>query len=168
MWQIFRFFSTVLTPRSTFLLFNTCLSLPRPMQPWSQEVLHNDMQDLVKVFVCVFTNNRAAAFKLSRLMPFPLLLPQLSILQEQPRKDAGDAALSSSPSSSSTSSMLTPTSAGHHDPSLSCPSTPSTQHGKLAAMPGAGCPSPVATLRRPTALSRHASAAGPLLQHQCL
>ncbi|XP_028260621.1 rho GTPase-activating protein 45 isoform X2 [Parambassis ranga] len=91
-------------------------------------------------------------------------LKQLSILQEQPRKDAGDAALSSSPSSSSTSSMLTPTSAGLHDPSLSCPGTPSTQHGKLAAIPGVGCPSPVATLRRPTALSRHASAAGFPLQ----
>uniref|UniRef100_A0A3P8SK94 Rho GTPase activating protein 45 n=1 Tax=Amphiprion percula TaxID=161767 RepID=A0A3P8SK94_AMPPE len=88
----------------------------------------------------------------------------LSILQEQPRKDAGDATLSSSPASSSSSSLLTPTSAGHQDPSLSCPGTPSTQHGKLAAMQGVGCPSPVATLKRPTALSRHASAAGFPLQ----
>uniref|UniRef100_A0A8C2X265 Rho GTPase activating protein 45 n=1 Tax=Cyclopterus lumpus TaxID=8103 RepID=A0A8C2X265_CYCLU len=47
----------------------------------------------------------------------------LSSLQEQPRKDAGDAGLSSS-----------------------------------------SCPSPVATLKRPTALSRHASAAGFPLQ----
>lgn len=39
---------------------------------------------------------------------------------------------------------------------MSCPGTPSAQHGKLAA----GGPSPVATLKRPTALSRHASAAG--------
>uniref|UniRef100_A0A8D0D5P8 Rho GTPase activating protein 45 n=1 Tax=Sander lucioperca TaxID=283035 RepID=A0A8D0D5P8_SANLU len=91
-------------------------------------------------------------------------LKQLSILQEQPRKDAGDINLSSSPSSYSTSSTLTPTSAGFQDLSLSCPSTPSIQHGKLAAMQGVGCPSPVATLKRPTALSRHASAAGFPLQ----
>ncbi|KAK9519170.1 hypothetical protein VZT92_021915 [Zoarces viviparus] len=91
--------------------------------------------------------------------------PSLSILQEKPRNDAGDACLSSSPwSSSSSSSTLTPTSAGAQDPSLSCPGTPSVQHGKLAAMQGVGCPSPVATLRRPTALSRHASAAGFPLQ----
>uniref|UniRef100_A0A8C4H4H3 Rho GTPase activating protein 45b n=1 Tax=Dicentrarchus labrax TaxID=13489 RepID=A0A8C4H4H3_DICLA len=91
-------------------------------------------------------------------------LKQLSILQEQPRKDAGDVTLSSSPSSSSSASTLTPTSAGGLDPSLSCPGTPSTQHSKLAAMQGVGCPSPVATLKRPTALSRHASAAGFPLQ----
>uniref|UniRef100_A0A667Z5G2 Rho GTPase activating protein 45 n=1 Tax=Myripristis murdjan TaxID=586833 RepID=A0A667Z5G2_9TELE len=102
--------------------------------------------------------------------PFPLSvcapppLSQLSILQEQPRRDAVDGALSSSPSSSSSSSTLTPTSAGQQDPSLSCPGTPSAQHGKLAAMQGVGCPSPVATLKRPTALSRHASAAGFPLQ----
>ncbi|KAM4739961.1 rho GTPase-activating protein 45 isoform 1-T1 [Anableps anableps] len=84
----------------------------------------------------------------------------LSILQEQPRKDAADATLSSSPSSSTTSSTLTPTAAGLQDPSLSCPGTPSPQHAKLAAMQGVGCPSPVQTLKRPTALSRHASAAG--------
>uniref|UniRef100_A0AAQ6IDR2 Rho GTPase activating protein 45b n=1 Tax=Anabas testudineus TaxID=64144 RepID=A0AAQ6IDR2_ANATE len=89
-------------------------------------------------------------------------LKQLSILPEQPRKDAGDIALSSSPSSSS--SLLTPTSAGHLDPSMSCPGTPSTQHSKMAALQGVGCPSPVATLKRPTALSRHASAAGLPLQ----
>uniref|UniRef100_A0A3B5LN63 Rho GTPase activating protein 45b n=1 Tax=Xiphophorus couchianus TaxID=32473 RepID=A0A3B5LN63_9TELE len=71
----------------------------------------------------------------------------LSILSEQPRKDAGDAALFSSPS-------------GLQDLSLSCPGTPSPQHAKLAAMQGVGCPSPVQTLKRPTALSRHASAAG--------
>ncbi|XP_029988146.1 rho GTPase-activating protein 45 isoform X2 [Sphaeramia orbicularis] len=91
-------------------------------------------------------------------------LKQLSILQEQPRKDATatvDITLSSSPSSTT----LTPGSiAGLQDPSLSCPGTPSTQHGKLAAMQGVGCPSPVATLKRPTALSRHASAAGFPLQ----
>uniref|UniRef100_A0A3P9BWE3 Rho GTPase activating protein 45 n=1 Tax=Maylandia zebra TaxID=106582 RepID=A0A3P9BWE3_9CICH len=62
----------------------------------------------------------------------------LSILQEQPRRDA--------------------------DPSASCPGTPSTQHNKLGMMQGVGCPSPVATLKRPTALSRHASAAGFPLQ----
>ncbi|XP_034737567.1 rho GTPase-activating protein 45 isoform X2 [Etheostoma cragini] len=91
-------------------------------------------------------------------------LKQLSILQEQPQKDAGDTTLSSSPSFFSSSSTLTPTSAGFQDVSLSCPSTPSIQHGKLAAMQGVGCPSPVATLKRPTALSRHASAAGFPLQ----
>ncbi|XP_029285878.1 uncharacterized protein LOC115007239 isoform X2 [Cottoperca gobio] len=88
-------------------------------------------------------------------------LKQLSILQEQTRRDAGDVTLSSPSSSSST---LTPTSAGFPDSSLSCPGTPSTQHGKLAAMQGVGCPSPVSTLKRPTALSRHASAAGFPLQ----
>uniref|UniRef100_UPI003AB033B0 rho GTPase-activating protein 45 n=1 Tax=Centroberyx gerrardi TaxID=166262 RepID=UPI003AB033B0 len=88
----------------------------------------------------------------------------LSILQEQPRRDAADVTLSSSPSSSSSSAALTPTSAGLQDPSLSCPGTPSTQHSKLAALQGVGCPSPVATLKRPTALSRHASAAGFPLQ----
>ncbi|XP_069006212.1 rho GTPase-activating protein 45 isoform X2 [Embiotoca jacksoni] len=90
--------------------------------------------------------------------------PSLSILQELPRKDAGDVSPSSSTSFSSSASTLTPTSAGLQDPSLSCPSTPSTQHGKLAAMQGAGCPPAVATLKRPTALSRHASAAGFPLQ----
>lgn len=95
------------------------------------------------------------------LSPFP----QLSILQEQPRKDAGDITLSSSPSSSSSSSTLTPNSAGLQDPSLSCPGTPSPHHGKLAAMQGVGCPSPVSTLKRPTALSRHASAAGLVSKH---
>ncbi|XP_062380299.1 rho GTPase-activating protein 45 isoform X2 [Sardina pilchardus] len=39
--------------------------------------------------------------------------------------------------------------------SMSCPGTPSAPHIKLVS-----CASPVATLRRPTALSRHASAAG--------
>ncbi|XP_068558495.1 rho GTPase-activating protein 45 isoform X1 [Cebidichthys violaceus] len=95
----------------------------------------------------------------------PSSAPSLSILQEKPRNDAGDASLSSSPwSSSSSSSTLTPTSAGPQDPSASCPGTPSVQHCKLAAMQGVGCPSPVATLKRPTALSRHASAAGFPLQ----
>ncbi|XP_061540818.1 rho GTPase-activating protein 45 [Phycodurus eques] len=85
----------------------------------------------------------------------------LSILQEQPRKDGGDVTLSSSPTYSSSSSfMLTPSSAGQQDPSLSFPGTPSPQHGKLAA----GAPTPAATLRRPTTLSRHASAAGLTLQ----
>ncbi|XP_005734033.1 minor histocompatibility protein HA-1 isoform X1 [Pundamilia nyererei] len=91
--------------------------------------------------------------------------PSLSILQEQPRRDAVDITLFCSPSSSSSSSStLTPTSAGLQDPSASCPGTPSTQHNKLGMMQGVGCPSPVATLKRPTALSRHASAAGFPLQ----
>ncbi|XP_035767764.1 rho GTPase-activating protein 45 [Neolamprologus brichardi] len=92
-------------------------------------------------------------------------LKQLSILQEQPRRDAVDVTLFCSPSSSSSSSStLTPTSAGLQDPSASCPGTPSAQHNKLGMMQGVGCPSPVATLKRPTALSRHASAAGFPLQ----
>ncbi|CAF88664.1 unnamed protein product, partial [Tetraodon nigroviridis] len=87
-------------------------------------------------------------------------LKQLSIVQEQPRRDAGDVALSSSPASSPSSvSTLTPTSGGFLDPAGCSPGTPSVQHGKLGAMQGMGCPSPVATLRRPTTLSRHASAA---------
>ncbi|XP_039984314.1 rho GTPase-activating protein 45 isoform X2 [Xiphias gladius] len=91
-------------------------------------------------------------------------LKQLSILQEQPRKDAGDVTLSSSPLSSSSSSTLTQASAGLQDPSMSCSGTPGTQHSKLTPMQGMGCPSPVSTLKRPTALSRHASAAGFPLQ----
>ncbi|XP_029356264.1 rho GTPase-activating protein 45 isoform X2 [Echeneis naucrates] len=91
-------------------------------------------------------------------------LKQLSILQEQPRKDATDSTLSSSPSSSSSSSTLTPSSAGLQDLSASCPGTPSPQHCKMTAMQGVNCPSPVSTLKRPTALSRHASAAGFPLQ----
>ncbi|KAM6921557.1 rho GTPase-activating protein 45 isoform 1-T1 [Xenentodon cancila] len=92
--------------------------------------------------------------------PGPQSAPSLSILQEQPRKDAGDTSLSSSsssPSSFSSSSTLTPTSVGHQDLSPSCPGTPSTQHSKQQ---GVGCPSPVATLKRPTTLSRHSSSAG--------
>uniref|UniRef100_A0A3Q2G3G4 Rho GTPase activating protein 45b n=1 Tax=Cyprinodon variegatus TaxID=28743 RepID=A0A3Q2G3G4_CYPVA len=49
---------------------------------------------------------------------------------------------------------------GLQDSSLSCPGTPSPQHAKLAAMQAMGCPSPGQTLKRPTALTRHASAAG--------
>ncbi|KAJ0065438.1 hypothetical protein NL108_010437 [Boleophthalmus pectinirostris] len=86
-------------------------------------------------------------------------LKQLSILQEQPRKDAGDAALSSSPNVPP--STLSPNTAGLLDPSMSCPGTPSVQHSKMQGM---NCPSPVGTLRRPTSLSRHASAAGFPLQ----
>uniref|UniRef100_A0A8C7Z074 Rho GTPase activating protein 45b n=1 Tax=Oryzias sinensis TaxID=183150 RepID=A0A8C7Z074_9TELE len=78
----------------------------------------------------------------------------LSILQEQPRKDGADTCLSSSPSSSSTLNL------NAVDSSLSCPGTPNPQHAKVATMQGVGCPSPVSTLKRPTALSRHASAAG--------
>ncbi|CAL1592836.1 unnamed protein product [Knipowitschia caucasica] len=79
--------------------------------------------------------------------------PALSILQEQPRKDAVDGALSSSPSAST----LSPNTAGLLDPSTSCPGTPSV--GRIQGMS-----SPVGTLRRPTSLSRHASAAGFPLQ----
>nr|XP_015827116.2 rho GTPase-activating protein 45 isoform X2 [Nothobranchius furzeri] len=85
--------------------------------------------------------------------------PQSGAPSEQPRKDVGDASLSSSPSYSS-SSTLTPSSVSLQDYSASCPGTPSTQHSKLVAMQGVGCGSPVTTLKRPTTLSRHASAAG--------
>ncbi|XP_058494868.1 rho GTPase-activating protein 45 isoform X2 [Solea solea] len=86
----------------------------------------------------------------------------LSILQE--RKDAGDISLSSSPLSTSSCSTLTPSSAGLQDSSMSSPGTQSIQHLKLPSMQGMSCPSPVSTLKRPTALSRHASAAGFPLQ----
>ncbi|XP_047198829.1 rho GTPase-activating protein 45 isoform X1 [Hippoglossus stenolepis] len=86
----------------------------------------------------------------------------LSILTEQSRKDAGDVSLSSFSSTTSYSSTPTAVSAGLLDPFVSCPGTPSAQHSKL--MQGMGCPSPVTTLKRPTALSRHASAAGFPLQ----
>uniref|UniRef100_A0A8C9TEA9 Rho GTPase activating protein 45 n=1 Tax=Scleropages formosus TaxID=113540 RepID=A0A8C9TEA9_SCLFO len=74
----------------------------------------------------------------------------LSVLQEQPRRDASEG-LASSPSSCS---LLDAASSASP-----CPSTPGGVHSKLAS-----CPSPVATLKRPTALSRHASAAGFSLQ----
>ncbi|KAM9832586.1 rho GTPase-activating protein 45 [Neosynchiropus ocellatus] len=86
----------------------------------------------------------------------------LSILQEQSRRDAGDFTLPSLPSSSSL--MLTPNSAGLLDSSLPSPGTPNIQHSKIPAMQGVGGQSPAATMRRPTALSRHASAAGFPLQ----
>uniref|UniRef100_A0A6Q2XD85 Rho GTPase activating protein 45b n=1 Tax=Esox lucius TaxID=8010 RepID=A0A6Q2XD85_ESOLU len=50
-----------------------------------------------------------------------------------------------------------PQSSSSLDSSVSCPSTPSAQHSKLV---GVGCPSPGVPMKRPTALSRHASAAG--------
>uniref|UniRef100_A0A8C7VH62 Rho GTPase activating protein 45b n=1 Tax=Oncorhynchus mykiss TaxID=8022 RepID=A0A8C7VH62_ONCMY len=84
----------------------------------------------------------------------PLLsLTQLSILQEQPRRDAIDT----TPSSTSSSSTLFPIPGAPSDSSVSCPGTPSAQHSKLV---GVGCPTPGATMKRPTGLSRHASAAG--------
>jgi len=36
----------------------SALFLPHPAAAWSQEVLHNAAQDLVKVSACVFTNNK--------------------------------------------------------------------------------------------------------------
>ncbi|CAB1314030.1 unnamed protein product [Coregonus sp. 'balchen'] len=81
-------------------------------------------------------------------------LKQLSILQEQPRHDAFDTTPSST---SSSSTLLTPTPGALLDSSVSCPCTPNAQHSKLV---GGGCPSPGATMKRPTGLSRHASAAG--------
>uniref|UniRef100_A0A4W5NB79 Rho GTPase activating protein 45 n=1 Tax=Hucho hucho TaxID=62062 RepID=A0A4W5NB79_9TELE len=86
------------------------------------------------------------------LSPF-LSLTQLSILQEQPCHDAVDTTPSSS---SSTSTLLTPTPGTLLDSSVSWPGTTSAQHSKLF---GGGCPSPGATMKRPTGLSRHASAA---------
>lgn len=50
------------------------LSLPRPSSAWSQEVLHNATQDLVKVFICVFTNISAAGFKPHRGKDSTLML----------------------------------------------------------------------------------------------
>ncbi|KAJ8274050.1 hypothetical protein COCON_G00086750 [Conger conger] len=65
----------------------------------------------------------------------------LSILQEQPRRDGLD----------SDPSCVAPPAAGLLEPG----SSPCPLQGRLT-----GCPSPGATLRRPTGLSRHASAAG--------
>uniref|UniRef100_A0A8C7D0D6 Rho GTPase activating protein 45 n=1 Tax=Oncorhynchus kisutch TaxID=8019 RepID=A0A8C7D0D6_ONCKI len=79
--------------------------------------------------------------------------PDLSILQEQPRRDAIDT----TPSSTSSSSTLFPIPGAPSDSSVSCPGTPNAQHSKLV---GVGCPTPGATMKRPTGLSRHASAAG--------
>ncbi|KAJ8270091.1 hypothetical protein GJAV_G00110230 [Gymnothorax javanicus] len=75
--------------------------------------------------------------------------PSLSVLQEQPLKDGVDSA-SSSPSAPPPGGLL------DSAPS-SCPGTPSSSslHSRLAV-----CSSPGATLKRPSALSRHASAAG--------
>ncbi|KAK3561926.1 hypothetical protein QTP86_019048 [Hemibagrus guttatus] len=78
-------------------------------------------------------------------------LKQLSILQEQPRKDGSDASSSSSSASFSATASLCSTAVEGQ----SCLGTPSAPHGKLV-----GCPSPAGTLKRPTALSRNASAAG--------
>ncbi|TRZ02810.1 hypothetical protein DNTS_026422 [Danionella cerebrum] len=72
----------------------------------------------------------------------PLGSPSLSSLQEQPQKDAVDGVTCLSQTSSPT--IL--------DVSASCPGTPLAQHTKL-------CPSPMGTLKRPTSLSRNASAA---------
>uniref|UniRef100_A0AAY4EJC8 Uncharacterized protein n=1 Tax=Denticeps clupeoides TaxID=299321 RepID=A0AAY4EJC8_9TELE len=70
-----------------------------------------------------------------------VLGPSLSTLQEQPYRDTVDGLCAI---------------AGTSDPiSASCPGTPSAIHSKLVS-----CSSPGATLKRPTALSRHASAAG--------
>ncbi|KAG9350638.1 hypothetical protein JZ751_024527 [Albula glossodonta] len=79
-------------------------------------------------------------------------LKQLSILQEQPRQDVIDT--TSCSTSPPPFSLLDPSST-----SFSSPGALSAQQGRLA-----GCPSPVSTLKRPTTLSRHASAAGFPLQ----
>uniref|UniRef100_A0A8C7D062 Rho GTPase activating protein 45 n=1 Tax=Oncorhynchus kisutch TaxID=8019 RepID=A0A8C7D062_ONCKI len=73
--------------------------------------------------------------------------------QRQPRRDAIDT----TPSSTSSSSTLFPIPGAPSDSSVSCPGTPNAQHSKLV---GVGCPTPGATMKRPTGLSRHASAAG--------
>ncbi|KAI5621458.1 rho GTPase-activating protein 45 isoform X5 [Silurus asotus] len=87
----------------------------------------------------------------------PLGSLALTILQEQPRKDGSDAGSSflSVPASSSTAASFCPPAVEGQ----TCPGTPSSTHGKLV-----GCPSPGGTLKRPTALSRNASAAGSPLQ----
>ncbi|GAA6075401.1 rho GTPase-activating protein 45 isoform X1, partial [Tachysurus ichikawai] len=79
-------------------------------------------------------------------------LKQLSILQEQPRKDGSDASSSSSSASFSTTSSLCPS-------AVEGSGTVSATHGKLV-----GCASPAGTLKRPTTLSRNASAAGSPIQ----
>ncbi|XP_027025570.1 rho GTPase-activating protein 45 isoform X2 [Tachysurus fulvidraco] len=79
-------------------------------------------------------------------------LKQLSILQEQPRKDGSDASSSSSSASFSTTSSLCPS-------AVEGSGTASGTHGKLV-----GCASPAGTLKRPTTLSRNASAAGSPIQ----
>ncbi|XP_060735959.1 rho GTPase-activating protein 45 isoform X2 [Tachysurus vachellii] len=79
-------------------------------------------------------------------------LKQLSILQEQPRKDGSDASSSSSSASFSTTSSLCPS-------AVEGSGTASATHGKLV-----GCASPAGTLKRPTTLSRNASAAGSPIQ----
>ncbi|XP_060735969.1 rho GTPase-activating protein 45 isoform X3 [Tachysurus vachellii] len=76
----------------------------------------------------------------------------LSILQEQPRKDGSDASSSSSSASFSTTSSLCPS-------AVEGSGTASATHGKLV-----GCASPAGTLKRPTTLSRNASAAGSPIQ----
>lgn len=43
------------------MTFDTMCQIATPEAAWSQEVLHNAAQDLVKGFLCVFTNSRAAA-----------------------------------------------------------------------------------------------------------
>uniref|UniRef100_A0AAY4EBT6 Uncharacterized protein n=1 Tax=Denticeps clupeoides TaxID=299321 RepID=A0AAY4EBT6_9TELE len=65
--------------------------------------------------------------------------------------------LMKAPSISKKSRTGSPSSVSHDAP-VSCPGTPTAQHGKT------GCPSPAATLKRPSTLSRHASAAGFPLQ----
>ncbi|KAK1805916.1 hypothetical protein P4O66_012961 [Electrophorus voltai] len=80
----------------------------------------------------------------------PLSSSSLSILQEQPRRDAVDGPTSSSNPASHCATAVD---------ALSSPGTLSPQHAKLV-----GCPSPVGTLKRPTTLSRHASAASNPLQ----
>lgn len=67
------------------------------------------------------------------------MLTQLSILQEHSHYDTIDGLCTLAPPDSVPSS---------------CPGTPSA-HSKLT-----GCSSPVGTIKRPTGLSRHASAAG--------
>lgn len=84
----------------------------------------------------------------------PLCVTQLSVLQEQPKRDVPDG---TSPTLS-TSSAATLSPPGLSNSPLSCPGTPTTQHARQ------GCPSPGGTLKRPPSLSRHASAAGFPLQ----
>ena len=89
-------------------------------------------------------------------LPHSFALSQLSILQEQPRKDGVEITVVPSSFSTSSSSLLSPAPAGFLDTSQSCPGTPAPQHAKQ----GSAGPSNMATLKRPTSLSRHASAAG--------
>ncbi|KAL2089614.1 hypothetical protein ACEWY4_014302 [Coilia grayii] len=87
--------------------------------------------------------------------PSPQSFSSLSALQEQPKR--GDVPDGTSPTLS-TSSAATLSPPGLNNSPVSCPGTPNVQHARQGAL------SPGGTLKRPSTLSRHASAAGFPLQ----